>query len=271
MIEWLKKIWRDRRCRSVALLAFFLLVLFFILEFVTKLSDLGFSGEVTNYRWWILLFAAGMGVLVVVGYLLFSLNHEVNSLGREVAGLKKDKQDLMDQKESLFRLMEGYKADAQEDIFKRLRELALSSILQSKWKEKGARVERFRIEQLPPGNEDLHLNVSMDRVTTFINLGAADGVLIGMKFFVQDPTDLEKYGTIVIKDCHENGSTCSIIEVDRQGFWADVFEALRSPNDSPTIPASPNIIVPTSPYKELSLESAEELLNWLIKLEPVDL
>ena len=231
---------------------------------IAQLSDVGFSSEVIKYRWWIIISALSLGVLAVVFYIYWFLYYQLRTL-------RTDNKDLIEQRDSAFRLMKRYKAEAHEDIFKRLTELAVSNILESSWKEKGARVERFRVEQSAVGNEDLHTNGSLDRVTIFINLGNKDGVLIGMRFFVQDPTDFKTYGTIVVNDCHEKGSTCSIVETDHPAFWAEVMEALRSPADSPIIQASPNVIISTSPFKELSSENAIQLMDWLTKLERVEL
>lgn len=271
MFEWLQKLLRRPAVTAVSLLLLFFGIPWVILGIVSVVSDVGFSSEITKYRWWIVGTAAALGVLAVVLYLYWFLYHQVMLLRLEVSTLRSQNQDLTEQKESAFRLMERYKTEAQEDIFKRLRELAISSILQPKWKKKGARVERFRVEGSVLGNEDLHVQDSLDRVTIFINLGSRDGVLTGMRFFVQDPTDFKKYGTIVVNACHEGGSSCSIVETDHPAFWVEIREALRSPSDSPIIQATQNIIVPTSPYKELDPENATQLLDWLIKLESVDL
>lgn len=271
MASWLKTILLKPALTVPSLFGLGFGIPWFVLGLVSVLSDVGFSSEVTKYRWWIISASAALGLVAVALYFYWFLYYQRRTLRAEIERLKKDNQDLNDQKESAFRLMRRYKADAQEDIFKRLRELAVSSILQPKWKEKGARVERFRVEQLVVGNEDLHTSDPLDRVTVFINLGDTDGVMVGMRFFVQDPTDFKKYGTIVVNDCHENGSSCSIVEIDHPAFWAEMREALQSPNDKLMIQASQNVIVPSSPYKELNSENAKQLLDWLIKLEPIDL
>jgi hypothetical protein len=269
MVDWLHKLLQKPVLTVASLLILFVIIAWLFLGAVSVLSDIGFSSEITEYRWWIASAAASAGVLGVLFYVYWYLQNQVRTLRVQLENLRTEKQDLNEQKESAFRLMKRYKTEAQEDIFKRLQELALSSILQSEWKNKEARVERFRVEKSLPGNKDLHMADSLDRVTIFINLGSTDSVTVGMRFFVQDPTDLKKYGTIVINECHENGSSCSILEIEHPAFWVEVMEALKSQEDSPIINASPNVLVPTSPYRELSLESATELLDWLIKLEPV--
>ena len=238
---------------------------------VAVISDIGFAEEVKRYRWWIISTSLILGVLAEVFYLFWYVLYTNKKLKAQAKDLQAQNKDLTDQNDSVFRLMTRYKAEAQEDIFKRLRELAVSSILAPDWKKKGACVERFRVEPSIVGNEDIHMNDSLQRVIIFINLTAADGVLIGMRFFVQDPTDFRKYGTIVVTECYEHGSSCSIVEIDDPAFWVDVSNTLQSPNNSTIIHASPNVIVPSSPYRELNIENATQLLDWLIQLEAVDL
>jgi len=272
VIEWLNRLVRRPALSVPALLAIGFAIPWLTLGIVAVASDIGFSVEVTKYRWWLILISLSLGVLAVALYLYWFLYYHFAAERSEVKRLIKENTDLREQKESIFRLMKRYEAEAQESIFERLSALALSSLMESEWKKKGARVERCRVERAPQDDKDDLPNAdSLYRVRVLINLGQHDGVIIGMRFFVQDPTDLKKYGTIVVDDCYEKGSTCSIVQIDHQGFWAEVIDALQSPNDSQIIQAAPNVLVSTSPFKELSEESATELLDWLQKLETVKL
>lgn len=269
MLEFLHRLFNRPVLTVLTLVILFFAITWSCLGVISVLSDVGFSIEITQYRWWIVLVAVCAGVLSILSYIYWYLWHQVKDLRLQLITLKSENRDLNEQRDSAFRLMKRYRSEAQESIFTRLRELALSGILAPTWKEKGAKVERFRVEQSVVA--ELHADDSLSRVTIFINLGDKDGVLIGMRFIVQDPVDFKKYGTIVVNKCHEGGSACSIVDVDHAGFWAPVIEALRSPADTPIIHALPNAIIPSSPYQLLTDESAVQLLDWLIKLEGVEL
>jgi hypothetical protein len=271
VVEWLKKFLRRPALSAVALLAIGSSIPWATLGVVALVSDIGFSEEVKNYRWWIILASLALGVLADVIYVFWYCRYRLGVQRSEIDRLTRENQDLNEQKESVFRLMKRYEAEAKEDIFKRLQDLVISNLFQQEWKDKGARVERFRVEQSVAGNEDLHINDSPDRVTIFINLSMNDALSVGMRFLVQDPTDHKTYGTIVVNECHEEGSTCSIVETAHPAFWAEVTEAMKSPSASPIIIAKPNIIVPNNPYKALNEDNAEQLLQWLETLKPVQL
>jgi hypothetical protein len=271
MVEWLQQTLRKPKLSVPTLFGIGAAIPWLALGAVAVFSDIGFAEEVKANRWRIISGSLLLGLVGVAAYVYWFLCYRVRTLQSEIGKLQRDNQDLNDQKESVFRLMKRYEAEAQESIFERLEALALSSIMHAEWKKKGARVERARVEKASKGDEDLQSLDSLYRVTVFINLGQQDSVFSGMRFFVQDPTDLRNYGTIVINECHAEGSSCSIVHMDHQGFWADVLEALQSPDESPIIQAPPNILVSTSPFKELSEESAAELIDWLLKLKRVKL
>ena len=271
MLEWLQKLLRRPALTGVSLFALFIGIAWAVLGVFSVLSDIGFSTEVTKYRRWVLLTAAALGLLAVISYLYWFLYNQRNELRVENETLGQANQDLNEQKESAFRLMEKYKAEAQEDILNRLKQLATFSIHQHAWKRKPAKVERFRLDGPATDDEAIGLGDSWDRVTIIINLGTRDNVMKGMRFLVQDPTDLRKYGTIVVRECHEKGSACSIIDIEHPAFWAAVDEAVRSTDHrSAIIEAASNIIVPNSPFRELDADNAKQLLEWLQKLESVE-
>ena len=56
---------------SLSLLFFIIVSLF--LGAVSVLSDVGFSNEVTTYRWWIVLGAGILGLLTIIFYLYWYL------------------------------------------------------------------------------------------------------------------------------------------------------------------------------------------------------
>jgi hypothetical protein len=270
MLDWLKRLWKKPVLTGLTVLGLSLGIPWMILKVVSTLSDVGFSIEIANYRWKILLAAGITGVLAVALYLYWFLYYQQNTFRSEIRKLHQEIQDLNAQKDSVLRLMERYRSEAQESIFKRLQDLALSGILAPVWKEKGAKVQHFRVER-SDGTAGLQATDSLNRVTVFINLSEKDSVMIGMRFFVQDPVDFKKYGTIVITECHEQGSTCSIVDTEHTGFWTPVIKALQSPTDAEIINAMPNVITPASPYQQLNDETAAELLDWLNKLENVEL
>jgi hypothetical protein len=193
VVEWLKKFLRRPALSAVALLAVGSSIPWAALGVVSVVSDIGFSEEVKNYRWWIILASLALGVLADVIYVFWYLRYRLGVQRSEIDRLTRENEDLHEQKESVFRLMKRYEAEAQESIFQRLTALAVSSIRESEWKKKGAKVERSRVERAPENDKDLQSTDSLYRVRVLINLGNNDGVITGMRFFVQDPTDLKKY------------------------------------------------------------------------------
>jgi hypothetical protein len=271
MEDWLQQLWKKPQFKSIAFLLLFLLIVYAALNQVALMSDVGFSDEIKSYRWWILLAVGIVGFVGVFGYHYFQLYRERKTLLSQLEKLSNDNDDLIQQKESLLRLMEAYKSEAQEDILNRLRQLAIFSIRQQEWKARGARVERFRIEESRINGDESEIDI-VERITVLVSIGAKDDVSRGMRFIIQDPTDNQKYGTIVVRECYESGAACSVVEMTHPAFWGDIREALELKGGKVGIvSASANILVPQTPFKELTLESAKQLLDWLQKLEGVEL
>jgi hypothetical protein len=272
MEEWLKKLWQKFRHRKLGLAILFLIVLFAILNPISLVSGIGYADEIKNHRRVIIEFTLAVAVIVILVSYYIRILKEKNILKQRIDGLQSKVTDLEQQRESAFRLMERYKEDAQEDIFNRLKQLAIFSIKQSEWQKKGAKIERFRLEESLIDNElDIELLIG-EHITVLINIGAQDDVHKGMRFIVQDPTDSQKYGVILVKETSDNGAACSIVEINHQAFWFEVIQAIESKNGKARIlEASANVLVPYSPLKGMQPDSARQLLEWLQTVERTEL
>lgn len=267
-IEWFQNLYKNPRFRKYGVYLLILIIILFFADKVATLSDIGFSDEIKHYRW-IIIFAIVIFCIILALVIEFiTIRREKTFLESEAQNLKVENEDLQKQKESLFRLMEAYRVEAQEDIFNRLKQLAVFSIKREQWKAK-AKVERFRIENLSKNSEEINI---IDRTTVIINLGKQDEAMKGMQFLVQDPTDNAKYGVIRIEECFDAGSSCSIIELNHPAFWSEVVKVNGSmETEERIIDAPTNIIVPYTPFKELNTESAKQIVEWIQNLEDVEL
>ncbi len=272
MEDWLKDLWHKFKYKKIGLAILFIIVLFAILNPVSLISDIGFAEEVRHYRTLILKVALIVALVFIFVSYHINLYRERNTLKRTIKGLQSKVDEVEQDKESAFRLMERYKEEAQEDILNRLQQLATFSLRQQEWQQKGAKIERFRLE--PSLNQsNLHTELIIaENVTVLINLGAQDSVTKGMRFIVQDPNDLQRYGVIIINECSEKGSACKIIEMSHQAFWYEVVQAVESKEGKAKIlTASANMIVPDSPLKDMPPDGAKRLLEWLQTIKGVEL
>ena len=272
MEDWLKNLWTRFRSKKSGLAILFVIVVLVALTLLSMISDIGFAEEVTKHRLFILKMVLIVGVVTVFIWYHVHLFREKSALNNTRISLETKVADLEQQKESAFRLMERYKGEAQEDILNKLKQLAIFSLKQAEWKNKGAKIVRFRVEETKSGNL-LSTEVSVaENVTALINLSAQDHVMKGMRFIVQDPSDSQRYGIVVVKECSETGSTGSIIEMSNQAFWYDVVQTIESnEGKARIITASDNVILPDSRLKDMPSDSAKELLEWLQKMETVEL
>lgn len=271
MEEW-KKLWHGFRVGKIGLAILFLVVLFAGLNFIALVSDIGFAEEITNYRIQILKITfTSVLVLILVSYYI-RIYHERNTFRTRVSELEDKVCDLEQQKDSAFRLMERYKGEAQEDIFKKLKQLAIFSLRQQEWQSKGAKIDRLRVEESLVVNDlDIELIVA-ELTTVLINIGDQDNVLTGMRFIVQDPTDSRKYGVILVKETSDNGAACKIVEMNHPAFWYEVIQTIESKEGKAKIfTASANVIVPYSALKNMHPDSAKQLLEWLQTVEGTEL
>jgi len=219
-----------------------------------------------------------MALLVTVGWLHFrkhkriiDLRNLADQLEKEISDLMEERDRLIQERESAFRLMELYKAQTQEDIINQLQRIAMFCIMQEQWRKKGAKVERLRTEEAVEsiGGEGADFEI-VERITVIINLGTQDKVLKSIRFIVQDPTDSHEYGVIEVREVHQNGATCRILNISDVAFWSDAVEAAQE--GRPCISeVSANVIVPDSALKEISPESAKQLLVWLQSISRVEL
>ena len=270
MEAWLQRIIQTTKSPWVHWGASLVLIFLAILGIVSIVSDIGFADVVTRFRVPILI-ASGIVALFSVGsWYLYHQRQELTKLRSTVDELKRKVDDLEQEKESAFRLMEKYRAQAQEDIINHLKRLAIFRIMQEKWREKGAKVERLRVEEITAIEGIDPEFAAKERITVIINLGAHDNIMKGMGFIIQDPTDSRKYGVIVVEEVHPRGATCRIVEISHRAFWGDAVQALKEAK-SCILDAPTNVIVPDSPLKEISLESAQQLLTWLQSIERTEL
>ena len=268
MDELLEKLRNHPRFKRYGVYLLILIIFLLILDRVSLISDLGFSDEVKEHRWTIIFTVLVISAIAAFINEFRVIRNERNSLKMKVAELSSNNDSLQQTEDSLLRLMESYKSDAQEDIFNRLKQLAVFSIKREQWKAK-AKVERFRIENLSKNSEEINI---IDRTTVIINLGNQDEAMKGMQFLVQDPTDNAKYGIIRIEECFDAGSSCSIIELNHPAFWSEVVKVNGSmETEERIIDAPTNIIVPYTPFKELNTESAKQIVEWIQNLEDVEL
>jgi len=263
-IEWLQNLYKNPRFKRYGVYFLILIIILFVVDKIATISDIGFADEIKQYRW-IIIFVIVVFCIIMALIIEFSrIRQERATLETETTQLKLENTDLQKQRDSLLRLMEAYKLEAQEDIFNRLKQLAIFSIKREEWAIK-AKVERFRIEEFSKnGQEELPI---IDCTTVIINLGIQDDAMKGMQFIVQDPTDTTKYGIIRIVECFDSGSSCSIVEMNHPAFWSEI-QKLR---DEQIIEAPANIITPYTPFRELNSESAKQTLEWLRNLEEVEL
>jgi hypothetical protein len=264
MQEWLESLRSNPRFKRYGVYLLFIIISLLLLDKIALFSDLGFSEEVKKYRWLIIFIVLLLGLFLAFANEYRLIRSERNSLKSCVDKLTLEKADLEQQKESLLRLMEAYKSEAQEDIFNRLKQLAVFSIKREEWSKK-AKVERFRIEELS-GNGQQEINI-IDSTTVIINLGIQDDAMKGMQFIVQDPTDTKKYGVIRVKECFNSGSSCSIIEMNHPAFWSEIQKI----GEEKIIEAPANVITPYTPFRELNAASAKQTLEWIQNLEEIDL
>ena len=272
MEEWLKDLWNKFKEQKIGTLILLALVTLIILNVVTVVSDIGFSEEVKNYRFWILGSVIILSIIIVYILLYKNNSKKISELSDQLTESNTRNAKLEEENRSVLRLMELYKDEAQEDIFKKLKQLATFSIKQKEWQNKGAKIETFRVEEFAvESNLDSQFAVA-EYTTVLINLGISDDVLEGMRFIIQDPHDSKKYGRIVIKECSDSGSACKIVEMSHQSFWYEISQEIeKNEGKSRILTATNNIILPDSPFKDINVESAKELLDWLQTLESIEL
>lgn len=271
MEEWLNKLWDRWKNKKVGFVVLFLLVLLAILTIVALLSDIGFSDEVKSNRIWILKIAVSSALIIVFAYVCYRIYNLISGLKQRIQELEGNLGNVEQERDSALRLMERYRAEAQESIFNKLKQLAIFGIKQQEWKTKGAKVDRFRIEQIST-SDNSDISTLIEHITVLINVGLQDDVLKGMRFIVQDPTDSQKYGVILVKETYDAGAACTIVETNHQAFWVDVIQNVQLRNGGTRIlTAHANVIVPSTYLKEINPESAKQLLEWVQTLEGTEL
>jgi len=276
MPEWLKQQLKNPN-PWVRIIALFVITFSSFMGFVTVISDTGFSQEIQNNRALVWAVALAMALFVAVGWSYWRQHREltdsrtlVNQLQDEISNLEKQRDRFGEERDSALKLMQSYKAEVQEDTINTLQRLALLAIKQEQWREKEAKVERLRVEEaMPVDDESMDFGFE-ERIIVLINLGTEDDVMEHMRFSVQDPTDMHEYGIVEILEVHRNGARCGIVEVLDSAFWNDVRQAAQE-GRSCVLDAPTNVIVPVSALKEIPPESAQQLLTWLRNIRRVEL
>lgn len=269
MEAWLRKLWEASKSAKVRFILLFLIVFLSLLGLIALASGIGFREEITQNRVPTLIITAFLALLLAIVWALYQRYRELVGSREKVDNLQREVNDLRQQNDSLLRLMEQYKAQAQESIINQLKRLAIFGLMKEQWQRKGAKVEHFRIDESP--GESIESDVtSLERIAVLINLGSQDRVIEGMSFIVQDSTDSEKYGEILVKRINANGAACKIVETAHPAFWSEVIEALKEKR-ARIVVAPPNTIVPTSPLKEIDPDGARQLLVWLQNIERAEL
>lgn len=271
MEAWIQRIRQTTKSPWIRSGALFVLIFLAILGIVSLGSGIGFADVVVRFRVPILITSGIASLLFAGGWSLYRKRQELIKLRGTVDELQRKVNDLEQQKESAFRLMQAYRTQTQEGVINLLKRLAIFGIMQEKWRQKGAKVERLRVEEEIAAVEGVAPELAaQEQTTVMINLGKHDNVMKGMAFIVQDPTDSRKYGVIVVEGVHSQGATCRIVEISDRAFWGDALQALEE-GKSCVLEAPSNVIVPDSPLKEISLDSAQQLLVWLQSIERTEL
>jgi ribosomal protein L9 len=277
MNDWLQRKWKKSKHPFVKAIALFILVFLAILGGISLISDTGFAREVQENRVLLWLITAAMASVAALGWLIHHISRElsdsknlIDQLRDENSNFKNQLERVEQERESAFELMKPYKAQTQEEIINELEQLAQFAIMREQWRKKEAKVDRLRSEEsVTNGDEDM---IGADqRVIVIINLGEQDRVMKHMRFVVQDPTDSHEYGVLEVQELYRNGAKCTILQISDMAFWSDVVQAAREGRPFVSDTPAANVIVPQTPLREISPESAEELLSWLQNIRRAEL
>lgn len=277
MSEWLKRLLERSQNPLVRGIALSAIAFFSVMGLVTIISDAGFSEEIQNNRGLVWAGSVGIALMVPFGWSFRQQYKEltdsrslVDQLQGEISDLKEQRDRAAQERDSGFALMKLYKAEIREDTISALQRLAFLAIKQEQWREKGAKVERLRVEETAAADDQgMYFGVEWP-IVVIINLGAEDDVMEHMKFSVQDPTDLHEYGVIEIREVHPNGAQCRILEISDRAFWNDAELAVQE-GRAWVADAPANMILPVSALKGIPPESAQQLLTWLRSIRGIEL
>ena len=269
MSEWLKRQLERSQNHLVRAIALYAIAFLSLMGFVTIISDAGFSQEMHDYRGLVWAGTGGMALMVAFGWSYWQQYKEltdsrrlIHQLQGEISDLKGERDRFAQERDSALELMKSYKAEVREDTITALQRLAFVAIKQEQWRDKGAKVERLRVEETAAADEEaMYLGVD-GHIDVMINLGAEDDVMEHMKFSVHDPTDLHEYGVIEIREVHPNGAVCRILEISDRAFWNDAEQAVQE-GRARVSDAPANMITPVSELREIPPEGAQQLLIWL--------
>jgi hypothetical protein len=277
MNEWLQQTWERSKHPFVRTGVLFLIVFFAVLGLASMISDTGFAQEVQERRTLVWTGAAGIALVIAVGWLYYRNHREltdsrnlIDQLRDEISDLENKSDRLVQERESAFRLMKSYRTQTQESVIDELQRLALFGIMQEQWRKTGAPIERLRVEETTPDSAASVYSVIEECIVVIVNLGKQDKVVEGMKFIVQDPTDSHEYGMIEVREVHPDGAICTLLEIADMAFWGDAVQAAQEGRPA-ILDTSVNVIVPASALKEIPQESAEQLLVWLQNIRRAEL
>lgn len=161
--------------------------------------------------------------------------------------------------------MKEQQVKARRDVIIELKRLATISIYQQEWVQFEPRIIQFQTKPRPNINVSFTLKQEiLERIAVKINLGKRNRIIEGMTFQIRDTIDETSYGIIVVKEVHQNGSTCEIVDIaDDEAFWSEALIALEEKRPK-IVDAPKNIIIAAF---SIDLELAKELLSLLDRVQ----
>lgn len=235
---------------------------------VAVTGDLGLGDEIEKHRGAVWAWTLAFGLVLSLCFEVASSNARIKgdetvqqAQKTELDDLKIANQNLVDQNDSLLRLMEAYKSQAYSDLVDKLRLTLYAHVAMSRLNERETRVIKARIDSSRAPNS-APLDVKMfHRASAVINAGQSDGVMDGMQFEVVDDQTNQVYSVVTVSAVHEQASECAIEPDYDKVFWSDVINKLDSNSDGlvdlPHNKLSP--LLPTS-IAELDPEAAQQLI-----------
>jgi len=234
-----------------------------IILLVTGANDMGLDSEITNNRIVVWLSTAGLALLFGLGYEIYSLTSWLNEKSDTLTevrsdneSLRKELEDLQDERDSAFRMMKEYRSKAYNDVLSNLY-LVVSALKEKEsWINKEAKVIQVSINSV---NTDEYLSLP-ERISELskihINIGYNDGVIEDMRFKVVDTSRTVNYGRIIVDEVGDTGSICSLTEGFENPLWSELRDCIKN-DESKVIDIRDNCILPVIPNEIENVEYGE--------------
>lgn len=252
--EWLRKAQEGAKIAWVAFLARFVLVYLSALGLITLASDTGFSDLVEKARTQIHFLLPALSLLIASVWQFLKMDRQLVDLRAQNDDLRQSTSELHRQRDQVHMA-----------VLDRIHRAALFGLMQSEWREKGARITQFRVAETDAGGEEQGDAGALSRLQALINIGMKDHVEEGMTFLVHDPTNSLTHGLILVDTVHAAGSTCKVVKLGERSFWAGAFQACEDRN-SRMLDAPGNVIVPNSTWPGIGAEAAREIIAWVRRI-----